>query len=149
MSDTLLLRMDDYTTQAKAYWWATAVLGVVALALAVTRIATLETGRDHSQVLLGTLFAAITVCFRSASRAQRLRARPRRSSSFCCFSISGPTAAAIAAAAEAGVISWRTSARWTSRLGSPAMAALAMYGVRHGVQLRASASPDRCVAASG
>src|SRR5207302_6224680 len=39
----------------------------------------------------------------------------------------GPRAAGIAAAAEAGMISWRTSDRWTSRFGSPAMAALAMF----------------------
>src|SRR6185369_17445735 len=39
----------------------------------------------------------------------------------------GVSAAMIAAAAEAGTISWRTTQRWTSRLGSPAMASLAMF----------------------
>jgi uncharacterized membrane protein YdcZ (DUF606 family) len=38
----------------------------------------------------------------------------------------GPPVAIVAAAAEAGVISLRTSKRWTSWFGSPAMAALAM-----------------------
>ena len=39
----------------------------------------------------------------------------------------GPAAAALTAACEAGATSARTSKRLTSRLGSPAMAALAMY----------------------
>ena len=47
---------------------------------------------------------------------------------FLLLLLYGPAAAAFAAAAEAAVGSWRTSDRWTSRLGSPAMAALAMYG---------------------
>jgi len=41
--------------------------------------------------------------------------------------MNGPAAAALAAAAEAAAGSFRTSKRWTSRLGSPAMAGLAMY----------------------
>jgi PAS domain S-box-containing protein len=46
---------------------------------------------------------------------------------FLVLLLQGPAAAAVLAAAEAGVGSYRTSKRWTSRLGSPAMATLAMY----------------------
>jgi len=46
---------------------------------------------------------------------------------FLVLMMNGPAAAALAAAAEAAVGSFRTSKRWTSRLGSPAMAGLAMY----------------------
>src|SRR5947209_20375995 len=62
MNGAVLLRMDDYTTRAKAYWWATALLGVAALAVAVTNVAALKPSAIV-QVVLGTLFAAITGLF--------------------------------------------------------------------------------------
>ena len=46
---------------------------------------------------------------------------------FLALLMNGPAAAALAAAAEAAVGSYRTSTRWTSRIGSPAQAGLAMY----------------------
>ncbi|HSW08966.1 sensor histidine kinase, partial [Aquabacterium sp.] len=47
---------------------------------------------------------------------------------FLLLLMSGPAAAALASACEALVGSWRSSKRWTSRIASPAMAALAMFG---------------------
>jgi hypothetical protein len=41
---------------------------------------------------------------------------------FLLLLMHGPAAAALAAAGEAGVGSWRTSRRWSSRIASPAMA---------------------------
>ncbi|HEY9106443.1 MAG TPA: sensor histidine kinase, partial [Roseateles sp.] len=46
---------------------------------------------------------------------------------FLLLLLNGPEAAALASAAEALVGSWRTSKRWTSRIASPAMAAIAMF----------------------
>jgi diguanylate cyclase (GGDEF)-like protein/PAS domain S-box-containing protein len=125
MSEAALLRMHDYTTQAKAYWWATAVLGVVALAFALRGVAALETAAIL-QVLLGMLFAAIIGLFPVRVPGAKTSGSAAEIFVFLLLLDFGPEAAVIAAAAEAGVISWRTSARWTSRIGSPAMAALAM-----------------------
>jgi hypothetical protein len=64
---------------------------------------------------------------------------------FLLLLIHGPAAASLAAAGEAFVGSWRTSRRWTSRIASPAMAALAMFGGRLAAADgpgHAAASPD-------
>ncbi len=50
---------------------------------------------------------------------------------FLLLLLHGPAAAALAASADAAVGSWRTSRRWTSRIASPAMAALAMTAAGH------------------
>ena len=126
MNTAVSRRMDDYTPQAKAYWWVTSLLGLGALGLAVTGVATLEPGAIV-QVILGALFAAFTGLFPVRIPGAKTSYSLAEIFVFLLLLDFGPGAAAIAAAAEAGVISWRTSDRWTSRFGSPAMAALAMY----------------------
>jgi diguanylate cyclase (GGDEF)-like protein/PAS domain S-box-containing protein len=118
--------MDDYTPQAKAYWWTTALLGLGMLVLAATDVGTLDRGAII-QVVLGSLFAAMTGWFPVRIPGARTSSSAAEIFVFLLLLDFGPGAAAIAAAAESAVISWRTSGRWTSRLGSPAMAALAMY----------------------
>jgi hypothetical protein len=121
----LLLHMDDYTTPAKVYWWVTALLGLAALWFAATGVAALDQG-VIARVLLGVLFAAVTGLFPVRIPGAKTAGSVAEIFVFLLLLNYGPDAAVIAAAAEASVISWRTSARWTSRLGSPAMAALAM-----------------------
>jgi diguanylate cyclase (GGDEF)-like protein/PAS domain S-box-containing protein len=53
---------------------------------------------------------------------------------FLVMLLYGPSAAVIAAAFEGFVASWRTSKRWTSRLGTPAMASVAMLACASGFQ---------------
>jgi len=57
-----LLRMDDCTPQAKAYWWATTLVGAAALGLAVTSVGQLDPGAVL-QILGGTAIAALTGLF--------------------------------------------------------------------------------------
>ena len=40
----MLLQMHDYSPEAKAYWWTTAVLGLVALSIALSTIAGFDRG---------------------------------------------------------------------------------------------------------
>lgn len=127
MSGPTFLRMDDYTGQAKAYWWLTALSGFAVLGLSVARIAPLEPNAQF-QILLGVVFAALTGLFPVRIPGAKTSGSVAEIFIFLLLLDYGPAAAAIAAAAEAGTISWRTSDRWTSRLGSPAMAALAMHG---------------------
>ena len=65
---------------------------------------------------------------------------------FLLLLLHGPAAAALAAAGEALVGSWRTSKRWTSRIASPAMAALAMFLAGSLLQMRRW---TRCARAAG
>jgi diguanylate cyclase (GGDEF)-like protein/PAS domain S-box-containing protein len=127
MSGPTFLRMDDYTRQAKAYWWVTTLSGFVVLGLSVARIAPLEPNAQF-QILLGVVLAALTGLFPVRIPGAKTSGSVAEIFIFLLLLDYGPAAAAIAAAAEAGTISWRTSNRWTSRLGSPAMAALAMHG---------------------
>jgi hypothetical protein len=53
MSGPMFLSMDDYTRQAKAYWWVTTLSGLVVLGLSVARIAPLEPNAQF-QILLGS-----------------------------------------------------------------------------------------------
>ena len=126
MTQAGILRMDDYTTKAKAYWWVTALLGLAALIWAVGNVARMEPSAII-QVMLGSMFAAITGLFPVRIPGAKTSASVAEIFIFLLLLDFGPGAAAIAAAAEAAVISWRTSERWTSRFGSPLMAALAMF----------------------
>ena len=119
--------MDDYTRQAKAYWWVTSLSGFTVLCLSVASIASLEAAAQM-QILLGVVFATLTGLFPARIPGAKTSGSVAEIFVFLLLLDYGPAAAAIAAAAEAGTISWRTSDRWTSRLGSPAMAALAMHG---------------------
>src|SRR5205814_137090 len=62
---------------------------------------------------------------------------------FLLLLVHGPAAATIAAAAEAAVGSLRTSKRWTSRIGSPTMAAMAMYGCGAAFSLATTAARNQ------
>ena len=119
-------RMDDYNASAKAYWWTTAVVGAIALALAMKGVTTMPPGAIL-QIAFGTLVAGLTGAFPIRVPGSKTSITGAELVIFLLLLLHGPEAAAVAAAAEAAVGSWRTSRRWTSRLGSPAMAGLAMY----------------------
>ena len=121
------LDMDDYSPQAKIYWWVTTVLGASILGLAITQVAALE-GAALLQVVLGAAIAALIGMFPVRIPGSKTSLAGAEIFIFLLLLLHGPAACAVAAAAEAAVASWRTSKRWTSRIGSPTMAALAIYG---------------------
>jgi diguanylate cyclase (GGDEF)-like protein/PAS domain S-box-containing protein len=122
-----ILRMDDYSPQAKAYWWTTVSLGAAAFVLALIEVAAMERGAILP-IAAGTAIAAITGMFPVRIPGGKTSVAGAEIFIFLLLLIYGPSAAVIAAAAEAAIGSWRTSERATSRIGSPAMAALAMAG---------------------
>jgi signal transduction histidine kinase len=118
--------MPDYNRQATLYWWSVVLLGGAVIGHAGAYVAGLSFGA-WAQIIVATVLAMV---------AGLVPVRiPRSTNSFTAGEIfifllllmSGPEAAALASACEAGVGSWRSSKRWTSRIASPAMAALAMY----------------------
>ena len=121
------LDMDDYSPQAKIYWWVTTVLGASILGLAITQVAALE-GAALLQVVLGAAIAALIGMFPVRIPGSKTSLAGAEIFIFLLLLLHGPAACAVAAAADAAVASWRTSKRWTSRIGSPTMAALAIYG---------------------
>ncbi len=121
-----MLRMDDYNASAKAYWWITAILGSTALALALRSVAALPYV-SIAQIVLIVAAAGVTGAFPHAVPGTKTSITGAEVFIFLVLLMNGPAAAALAAAAEAAVGSYRTSTRWTSRIGSPAQAGLAMY----------------------
>jgi hypothetical protein len=122
-----VLAMEDYTPQAKAYWWTTTLIGAAALGLALLDFVQLDPG-VVLQILGGAVIAALIGLFPVRIPGTKTSLAGAELIIFLLLLVHGPAAATVAAAAEAAIGSLRTSKRWTSRIGSPTMAALAMYG---------------------
>jgi len=118
--------MPDYNRKATIYWWSMVALGSATLLYAAIRVAGLS-AEALVQVVIGIAITMLAGMF-----PVRI---PRSKNSFAAGEIfifllllmQGPAAATLASACEAIVGSWRTSSRWTSRIVSPAMAAVAMF----------------------
>jgi diguanylate cyclase (GGDEF)-like protein/PAS domain S-box-containing protein len=118
--------MPDYNRKATVYWWSMVALGSATLVHAVQSVATMAS-ESMVQVIIGIAITMLAGMF-----PVRI---PRSKNSFAAGEIfifllllmQGPAAATLASACEAIVGSWRTSTRWTSRIVSPAMAAVAMF----------------------
>lgn len=134
-----VLGMDDYNPQAKAYWWTTTLVGAAALGLALLEVSHLD-GAVLLQVACGAAIAALTGLFPVRIPGTKTSLAGAELFIFLLLLVHGPAAATIAAATEAAVGSFRTSKRWTSRIGSPTMAALAMYGCGAAFTLATSAA---------
>lgn len=118
--------MPDYNRKATAYWWTMVAIGTLVLLHCVGQVSMLPR-EALMQIVAGAAIATLAGFF-----PVRI---PRSTNSFAAGEIfiflvlllHGPAAASLAAAGEALVGSWRTSRRWTSRIASPAMAAVAMF----------------------
>ncbi|HEX7639552.1 MAG TPA: ATP-binding protein [Burkholderiaceae bacterium] len=118
--------MPDYNLKAALYWWTVVLLGGAVLSHAAAVVAAMPPA-NWLQMAFSTVLAM---------GAGLVPVRiPRSNNSFTAGEIfiflvllmHGPEAASLGAACEALVGAWRSSRRWTSRLASPAIAALAMY----------------------
>jgi diguanylate cyclase (GGDEF)-like protein len=117
--------MPDYNRAAAVYWWGLILAGTAVLAVA---------SYGASLRPLPSLLQIAAVCVASMLAGGFPVPLPGTKSSFSAAEIFiflallyiGLDAACLAAAAEAFVASARTSKRWTSRLASPAVAAISM-----------------------
>ena len=125
-----LLQMDDYTSQARTYWWVTTIVGLLALTASIYGLCSL-TPATLTVALTGAALAAVTGLMAVTIPMTKTSVSVAEIFVFGMLLAIGPDAAVVAAAAEAACISFRTSKRWTSRLGSPAMAAIAMWLASH------------------
>ena len=118
--------MPDYNAKAASYWWLIVLMGTAVIVHSLLHIATLDS----------TAWVQIVLAAALAMAAGLVPVRiPRSTNSFTAGEVfifllllmHGAEAAALASAGEALVGSWRSSKRWTSRIASPAMAAIAMF----------------------
>src|SRR5512142_380912 len=120
-----LIDMQDYNPAARRYWWAVTLLGTAALAYSIASVVAID-GKFLIQVLAGAAVAAIVGLFPVRIPGAKTSIAGAEIFIFLVLLLYGVQAAVIAAAFEGLVASWRTSKRWTSRLGTPAMASIAM-----------------------
>ena len=117
--------MPDYNRKAALYWWSMVLVGAAALTGAGLAIAGLSK-ESLLQVLVGCLVAMLAGVYPVRVPGSKNSFAAGEIFIFLLLLMHGPAAAALAAAGEAFVGSARSSKRWTSRLASPAMAAIAM-----------------------
>jgi diguanylate cyclase (GGDEF)-like protein/PAS domain S-box-containing protein len=117
--------MPDYNRKAAAYWWTMVLLGGAALLASLWTMASLPLG-VILQVTAGGVLAVVAGFFPVRIPGSKNSFVAGEIFIFLLLLMYGPQAATIAAAGEAFVGSFRSSKRWTSRIASPAMAALAM-----------------------
>jgi diguanylate cyclase (GGDEF)-like protein/PAS domain S-box-containing protein len=120
--------MPDYNAKATAYWWLMVVLGSAVLAWSVIDLAGIS-WQVQLQIAIGTVLAATAGFFPLRLPRQKNAFVAGEIFIFLLLLLHGPDAAALGAAGEALVGSWRTSKRWTSRIVSPAVAAISMFAI--------------------
>ncbi|MBI5716937.1 MAG: bifunctional diguanylate cyclase/phosphodiesterase [Burkholderiales bacterium] len=119
--------LPDYNRRATAYWWTVVALGTAALAYAVRRLAD-GSAELWMHLLAGTALAIVAGLFPVRIRQSKTSFTAGETVIFVLLLMHGAPAAAVVAAAEALAGSWRTTRRWSSRIASPALAAIAMLG---------------------
>jgi diguanylate cyclase (GGDEF)-like protein/PAS domain S-box-containing protein len=119
--------MPDYNRKAALFWWTAVLAGSALLAVSFTTLVQ-QTPAVWLQVAGGIAIAMLAGFFPVRVPHSKNSFAAGEIFIFLLLLMHGPAAAALAAAGEAAVSSWRTSKRWTSRIGSPTMAALAMVG---------------------
>jgi diguanylate cyclase (GGDEF)-like protein/PAS domain S-box-containing protein len=118
--------MADYNRKATVYWWSMVLLGLVACGQSLLQLAALPL-LSLLQLAGGLLLAMLMALFPLKI--------PRTNQVFSIGDVfiflllltHGAAAACLAAGLEALVSSWRSSKRWTTRLGSAAIAAVTMW----------------------
>ena len=133
--------MPDYNRKATVYWWCVVVLGALALCGAVWHVVD-DSPAAWLMIAGGTGLAMLAGVFPVRIPGAKNAFAAGEIFIFLLLLIHGPEAAALAAAGEAFVGSYRTSRRWTSRIASPAMAALAMMGAGSALQLALRVMPQ-------
>ena len=123
----------DYNVQAALYWALIVACGLTATGCAVVRVASFPS--THVWQVLGiALIAAIVAIFPLRMPKTKLWIATGDIFIFLLLLLHGPQAAVFGAALESAVIAWRGTPRWSSRLFSPAAAAVAMLVCSYGFE---------------
>ena len=118
--------MPDYNVKATLYWWTVVLLGGVALAHSMVTVSAMPP-LVIAQILMGGALAVLAGFFPVRIPGSKNSFVAGEVFIFLLLLMHGAQAATIAAAGEAFIGSYRSSKRWTSRIASPTMAALAMF----------------------
>jgi diguanylate cyclase (GGDEF)-like protein/PAS domain S-box-containing protein len=117
--------MPDHDRGATLYWWAVVLGGSVALGAALAHLGAQPIG-VWLQVAAGAAIAMLAGLFMVRIPGVKARFAAGEIFIFLLLLMHGPAAAVVAAAAGGAVTARCNGERWTNRVGTPAMAALAM-----------------------
>ncbi len=120
--------MPDYNRAATAYWWCAVLAGALLIALCLLHVAK-RPPAELAQVAAGVALAVVAGLFPVRVPGTRTSFTAGDICIFLVLLLFGPQAAALAAAGDSAAGSARSSRRWTSRLASPAITAIAMFAV--------------------
>ena len=125
--------MPDYNRKATAYWWTLVVLGLAALMVSAWQLVGLPV------LALVQIAGGIALTMLMALYPLKIPRTNQRFSLGDMFIVlllltQGASAACIAAGLDTLVSSWRSTRRWTTRLGSATIAALSMFACGHAMQ---------------
>ena len=126
MTAAPIIDMRDYAPAARRFWWACVVAGFAILGWAIGRAASLEAAAQM-QILALAAVAAVVGLFPVRIPGTKMSVAGGEIFIFLALVLHGPAAAILVCAVEGAIASWRTSRRWTSRIGTPAMVAIAMF----------------------
>ncbi len=118
--------MPDYNRKTTAYWWTVVLLGLAAVVHSAASVAMLPLAA-LAQVLAGMAIAMVAGLFPVRVGRSKSSFAAGEVFIYLLLLMHGPAAATLAAGCEAMVGSMRSSKRWTSRIASPALSALAMF----------------------
>jgi diguanylate cyclase (GGDEF)-like protein/putative nucleotidyltransferase with HDIG domain len=120
------IEMSDYNRNARAYWWTTTLVGAAALVCSIAGV------RQLSHEGLLKLAVLMAVVFLTGLRPIRIPGTqasitPGDIFIFLTALFLGASAATLVGVTDALAASCRTSRRWTSRLGGPALMSIAVF----------------------
>jgi PAS domain S-box-containing protein len=117
--------MSDYNPGVRLYWWTTVSAGLALTVWAIDRVARME---PSAQLIVAALMALVILSSLKSTfvPGTQVVIAPGDVFVFLAAILHGPAAAILVAVAEALCGSFRKSQRWTSRLGGPALMAIAI-----------------------
>ncbi|MBL0124653.1 MAG: response regulator [Betaproteobacteria bacterium] len=113
--------MRDYNVSTRAYWWIVAGIGYALLAHALLLVAAMPAAA-MVQIALAAAFVGAVAFFPVRIPGTKLSVAGGEIFIFLALLLFGVEAAIVAAALEGAIGAVRTSRRWTSWFGTPAMA---------------------------
>src|SRR5436190_18380007 len=118
--------MSDYNRGARAYWWTTTVVGALAICWSIAGLLRLNKNQLLVAGALG-MIVYLAGLFPIRVPSTQVSITPNDIFIFLTALWLGTAAATLIASMDAFVASWRTSRRWTSRIGGPALMSIAMF----------------------
>jgi diguanylate cyclase (GGDEF)-like protein len=126
--------LPDYNAKAEAFWWATVGAGAATLVWAGAQTLRTLSGPEALHAATGIAMAMLVGFFPLRVPGTRHAFAAGEIFVFTLLLLYGPAVAVLGCAAEAAVGAFRSSPRWSSRLFSPASAAVSMLCAGFGLE---------------